>query len=63
MLAKKLLFFVIWNDLEGAVRQAGGILIGHDVGYDLDGNLTGDFDWDYVYDANNRLVKMTNKDL
>ncbi|MCH6259521.1 hypothetical protein MLD52_23395, partial [Puniceicoccaceae bacterium K14] len=32
-------------------------------GYDLDGNLTGDFDWDYVYDANNRLVKMTNKDL
>ncbi|MCH6259301.1 RHS repeat protein, partial [Puniceicoccaceae bacterium K14] len=36
-------------------------LSGGSYGYDLDGNLTGDFDWDYVYDANNRLVKMTNK--
>jgi RHS repeat-associated protein len=29
------------------------------LGYDLDGNLTGDSAWSYQYDAENRLVSMT----
>jgi hypothetical protein len=44
----------VWQT--NTVSVSGGSTVGHD----LDGNLTGDLVWNYVWDGENRLIQMSN---